>query len=253
MKHPGDRATGMWSEQMPAVLAGITGALVAGPEPASTVLEMITAASSQLLGFDAVGIMLADPRGGTEVVFASDEGAAFIELLQSQTAEGPCVDCIRIGRTISIVDLTGERRWPVFVPAALQSGYRAVHTIPMRLDGRTIGGVNLFHRAPRRLTASEECLGQVLADLAVLALAQETDPQIRTQRLTQETLLALNDRVTLGQAIGVVAGSLDIDADKARDVLERYVQRTGRSLREAANDITAGTLRPAELIGAHWD
>src|SRR5262245_43071800 len=124
------------------VLANITNSLVTGGRGGS-VLQLIDEACTRVLGVSAVGTMVLDPRGGIEVVAAAAEQARFVERLQSQIEQGPCLDCIRIGEMINVPDLSrASSEWPVFVPAALGAGYRAIHAFPLRLGDRAVGGLN---------------------------------------------------------------------------------------------------------------
>jgi GAF domain-containing protein len=233
-------------DTMVEVLGTITTYLLGGHD-AGAVLRAVTDACPQLLGIEACGILLADPRGGLEVAAASDERSGFLELLQSQLDQGPCIDCVHADTSVHAEDLRQERRWPDFVPAAIQAGYLAVHAIPMLLDGHAVGGLNLFHSAPRTLSDVEQQLAQSLADLAVLGLIQESQAPHRAARLAAQTIAALNDRVVIGQAVGMVAATVEIDADEARALLERHADAQSCSLSKVARDVTDGRLPPAAL------
>jgi hypothetical protein len=198
----------------------------------------------------AVGVILADPRGGLSVVSASDERTRSLELLQSQIAEGPCVDCVRDDAMVASADLEGDvDRWPAFTRAALDAGFRAVHAVPMRLAGGAVGGLNVFYAAVTPWEAWQERLGQVLADLAVLGLAQDDDPA-RTHRLAEQTLTTLNDRVMLAHAIGMVAGALDIGTEDARRLILDHAATHRNAVRDVAHRITSGNLDAAALLPA---
>src|SRR6202050_2471555 len=102
-------------------------------------LHLLTDRSVQLLDVDAVGLLLADPRGELRVVAASTEAARLIELFQIQNDQGPCLDCYRTGLPVQAADLTAEGdRWPQFAPAARQAGFTAVQALPMRLRQQII-------------------------------------------------------------------------------------------------------------------
>jgi GAF domain-containing protein len=234
------------------VLATITKRLLSGQD-VGAVLRSVTDACPRLLGIDACGILLADPRGGLEVAAASDERSALLELLQSQLEQGPCVDCVREATPIHSEDLRQERRWPEFVPGAIRTGYLAVHAVPMLLDGHAVGGVNILHSEPRVLSDAEQQLAQSLADLAVLGLIQESRAPHRAARLTQQAIEALNDRVVIGQAIGMVAATVGLDADEARVLLESHAGAQSRSLSQVARDITDGRLPPSALTADRTD
>ncbi|SFB19900.1 GAF domain-containing protein [Amycolatopsis marina] len=227
-------------------LAVITASLVGGHD-SSDVLRLVTSAGQDLLGSAATGVMVVDPRGGLEVVAASDERARFVELLQSHTKEGPCPDCIRSGEIVQVDDITEHRRrWPEFTEAARKAGYLAVLAVPMKLGDRTVGGLNLLHTTVTKPASWQLRLAQTLADLVVLSLSQERDLR-RSSRLAEQTLTALNDRVLVAHAVGLIAGTLDIDPHQARTALAAYAVGQGRPAPEIARAIAEGELAPEEL------
>lgn len=231
-------------------LAEITGLLVSG-ERGGAVLRVIDDACTRILGVASVGILVVDPRGGIDVVAASDEQARFVELLQSQVDEGPCLDCIHTNEVINVPDLSAARDiWPTFVPIALAAGYRAVHALPLRLGDRSVGGLNLLHTSELWLTELQQRLGQTFADLAVLGLSLERDSSRQMERLAEETLRALNDRAMVGQAVGMVAGALDIPPERARTMIGIYSRRYEHPARDLAQAIIDGRLNLADLTAA---
>jgi len=228
-------------------LSEITGALVDSQQDVGAVLFRSTTIGVELLSAAAVGIMIVDPRGGFGVVAASDERARLVELLQTQTESGPCPQCIRTGEVLAVPDLAVDPdRWPEFAAVARDIGYRAVLAIPMVLDGRTVGGLNVLYSQPTVFDQDDHRLSALLAALIVLELTQETGDQ-RADRLAERTLVLLNDRVHAGQATGFVAGTLDVSPARARGLLDDYSRRRAVPLRELARRITDGTLHPIEL------
>ncbi|MEU6153431.1 GAF and ANTAR domain-containing protein [Actinosynnema sp. NPDC047251] len=228
-------------------VVGIT-ALLTARHDGLTVLRAVVGACAAVLGADAVGVLVVDPRGGVEVAAASDERARFVELLQAQLREGPCVDSIRDDAVVAVDDFEGVRgRWPEFAEAALREGYRAVYAFPMRLLGRAVGGVNLLYTVPTRLPERVVRRGQGLADLAVLGLSQERGPR-RVERLAERTVAALHDRALVSQAVGVLLAVLSGGPEDARAVLERYSVRTGVPVSEVARALTDGSLDPHAVV-----
>jgi GAF domain-containing protein len=227
-------------------VAAITARLTARHD-GLTILRAVTDACADLLSADATGVLVRDPRGGVAVGSASDERARFVELLQVQFDQGPCLDSINNNTQVSSPDLDADRsRWPEFVDAALTAGYRSLYAFPLRLVSRAVGGINLLYRSRTELSTTTVDLGQALADLAVLGLTQERDER-RIERLAEQTLTTLNDRIHIGQAVGILAGALDLTPDDARALLAEYAKATGRSVRELARAITDGSLPPATL------
>src|ERR1700733_3223320 len=103
-------------------------------------LHMLTDRSVSLLAASAAGVVLADPRGELRVAAASSEEAGLLELFQLQDDQGACLGCFRTGKPITDGDLAAPaQRWPRFAAAAVQSGFRTVDALPMRLRDQVIG------------------------------------------------------------------------------------------------------------------
>lgn len=233
-------------EQLTTTLTALTAQLVSDHD-VDAVLRLVTSACVELLGAAATGVMLVDPRGGVAVVAASDERSRFVELLQANSEQGPCVDSIRADSVIRADDLAGcADRWPLFVPAALDAGFRSVHAVPMRLDGQAVGGLNLFFTVPTTPQPWQEQLVRLFADLAVIGISQERDSR-RADRLAERTLTTLNDRIELAHAIGLVAGTLGIEPEQARILIVTHAVALGVPVRDTARAITTGALPPADL------
>jgi hypothetical protein len=205
-------------------------------------LDRLAAHSLDLLSADAVGIMLADARGDLRVAAASSEDVQLVELLQVQTNEGPCMDCFRTAEPVSDNDLADAAdRWPAFVAAALEGSFRAVHAFPMRLRREAIGALNLFYRRPRSLPDSDRALGQALADIATLGILSERAVR-RAEVLNEQLQTALNSRVIIEQAKGVLAERGGLDMDAAFDRLRRYSRTRGARLSEVARQVVESRL-----------
>lgn len=234
-------------EHLADVLVEITTALVSDSD-SSELLRLVTASCTELLNASATGLLLADPRGGVEVVAASDETAHFLELLQAHADAGPCVECIDTGQIVSVPDLRDQdqQRWPVFAAAATRAGFAAIHAVPLRLNGRTLGGLNIFHTAATQLSRWQLQAAQGLTDLAVLGLTIEHDAR-RGARVAESTLTVLNDRIRLAQAVGLVAGARRIDAAAARLLIYRHATRRKIAVRDVAQALTSYELDPAAL------
>ena len=119
------------------------------------VLDRLVGYSVTLLAADAAGIMLVDSHDRLRVVASSCEESDWTELMQIQADEGPCIDCVRPGQPVTVVDLdTAAARWPRFAAVLRErtipdeGRYRSVHALPLRLRGDAIGGMSLFHTRP---------------------------------------------------------------------------------------------------------
>lgn len=235
------------SGRLADTLMDVTGNLVGGDVDTSAVLELVADACADIAGATASGILMNHPAGGIHVVAVSEEQPRLLTVLEAQYADGPLLDCMRAGSVVGSSDVsTRGDSWPRFAAAAAAGGFRAAYAVPMRLAGRTVGGLNLLYAARTVLDGSRLRLCQVLADLAVLGFAQECD-EARSERMFTQVLTMVNDRLHLGHAVGLVAGALDVDIETARTMIAGHARSNGFSIREVARTVTDGLLAPDDL------
>jgi GAF domain-containing protein len=212
-------------------------------------LDRLTRFCVQLLPADAAGIVLGDARRELRAVAASDEAARFMELLQLQSDEGPCLDCFQSGASVSVADLAdASDRWPSFVAAVLERGdFRSVHALPLRLRGRAIGALNLFAGTPGSPPELDLALGQALADVATIGILQERAIR-RGEVLNEQLQGALNNRVIIEQAKGVLAQYAGTAPSAAFEQLRRYARSRNLKLADLARRIVDRSFDPAEIL-----
>lgn len=203
-------------------------------------LHVLTERCVQLLGVSAAGILLTDQQETLQLVAASSERTRLLELFQLQTDQGPCVDCFNSGLPVSVPDIRSSGRWPRFTAAAAEVGFTSVHALPMRLRTEIIGALNLFGVEPGPLDDDRLRAGKALADIATIGLLQQR--AIRSRNLLTEQLqTALNSRVLIEQAKGVLAERLHLDLDQAFALLRRAARNRNRRLSELAQAVVDGT------------
>jgi transcriptional regulator with GAF, ATPase, and Fis domain len=195
----------------------------------------------ELFDVDAAGLMLADERGTLGVVGSSNEETRMLELFEIQNHEGPCPDCYRSGQTVIEEDLEHSERWPRFREEALSAGFYAAMAVPMRLRDDIIGALNLFRGRPGGLDADDRTACRALADVATIALIQER--ALREAKLLSDQLqAALNSRVVIEQAKGVLGALANVDMDTAFRLLRAYARTNNLLLASVARDVTEGRL-----------
>ncbi|TDC64672.1 ANTAR domain-containing protein [Micromonospora sp. KC207] len=204
-------------------------------------LHALTERCVELLGVSAAGLLLTDQRGTLQVVAASSERTRLLEQFQLQTDQGPCLDCFRTGQPVSVADLTlTTARWPRFTAAAADVGFAAVHALPMRLRSEVIGALNLFEVRPGALDKGKLRIGQALADVATIGLLQQRAIH-RREILTEQLQTALNSRVLIEQAKGVLAERLQVDVDRAFAILRDGARSRNRRLSELSQAVIDGS------------
>ena len=240
----------MDAELLSETFVELTDTMVAGFDVIDF-LHVLTDRSVQLLDVSAAGLLLADPRGELRVVAASSEAARLLELFQLQNDQGPCLDCFQTAAPVKVADLAqAAGRWPSFAAAVAQRGnFRSVHALPLRLRGRAIGALNLFRVIPGPLPEPDLALGQALADVATIGILQERAIH-RGELLNEQLQLALNSRVTIEQAKGVLAQYGGLELAAAFDELRHYARSHNVKLADLARRVVDKDVDLAEIIAA---
>jgi len=214
------------------------------------VVELLTRLADScvdVLDIAAAGLMLAGPDGHLRVMASSSEAMRLLELFELQSEEGPCLDCYRSGQAVVNQDLaTVDGRWPRFAAEALAAGFHSVHALPMRLRGTIIGALNLFQIEPGRIPQADVVAAQALADVATIAiLSHRASDEVRVENA--QLTRALNSRVVIEQAKGVVAERMGLDMEQAFHALRNHARDNNLLLTNVARSIAEGTMAPSAL------
>ena len=208
-----------------------------------------------LLGVSQAGLMLADQRGDLHLMATSNEATRIVELFQLQSTEGgPCVQACRTGVAVDVDDLTQETPWPRFADTAVAAGFRSVHAVPMRWHETTLGALNLFNEEPPSLGNEDQQLARAFADVATIAIVQQRSLH-RSSQLVEQLQSALNSRIVIEQAKGVLAEHGKVGMDLAFVSLRGFARDHNLKLaalaealvrrERSADDVLPGDPRPA--------
>lgn len=202
---------------------------------------------ADLLSASAVGLLVEDSAGRLGLLAASSGEARVVELFQLQNDEGPCLDCYRTGTPTASPDAEDlRRRWPAFAAEAAEQGIVAVHTVPIRTNGRTIGALNLFRDHPGRFSTVETDVAHAMASFGAVSIGQLVS-SAEGDRLRDQLQEALDSRVVLEQAKGVLAERHRIHPDEAFAQLRARARGQRRRLRDVAAEVVAGLLVEDEV------
>jgi transcriptional regulator with GAF, ATPase, and Fis domain len=198
---------------------------------------------AEVLDVSAAGVLLTDERGLLRMVAASTEQTRLLELLQTQTDQGPCPECFHTGQPVIVADLSAPiaaKRWPRFVAEARQAGFVSVHALPMRLRTDVMGALNLFDTQAGALDEHTIQLAQALADVATIGLLQARAIRQR-EGLAEQLRTALKSRIVIEQAKGVIAERHHIAVDQSFSLLRSSARDSNRRLSELARAIVDGS------------
>jgi GAF domain-containing protein len=229
--------TGSREARASAAFIALTDTLVADFDLVD-LLHVLIDACTDLLETDAGGLLLIDGRGDLRLMASSVEDLDVVEVVQLSASAGPCFDCFRTGEPVSVGDIEQDgASWPDFQRLAVRQGYRSVHATPMRLRGQVIGSLNLFSRKVGVLPREDVALAQSLTDVATIAILQERGTR-RLEDVGRQLQGALESRVVVEQAKGLVAESLGVDLDRAFTLLRQHARSTNQNLHDVATAVT---------------
>lgn len=205
-------------------------------------LQNLVDTSVSLLHSDAGGLLLADEFGVLTLVASTSEETSLVELLQLESGQGPCMEAFRSGEAVEVADIAavGEA-WPDFRDAALAQGFLSVLAVPMRLREDTIGTLNLFRASTGSMNEADVAIARGLADIATIGIMHER--AVREGDLARQQLQsALNSRVVIEQAKGVIAQLHSVSMDDAFRTLREYSRNNNVALRDVADLVVRRSL-----------
>lgn len=213
-------------------------------------LSTLLNACTDILGVDAGGILLADASGNLELVASTSEEAELVETITIAAGEGPCIDCFHTAAPVSVPDIESlAEKWPRFHRTALEQGFRSTYAVPMRLRDEVVGVMNLLHSEPGPTSEEDGTVAQALADLAVLGVLHERNFR-SPYAITEQMHLALDTRILIEQAKGVLAHEENLSMTQAFDALRSYARANGTTLRRVSEAVTHRTLAATEVVAA---
>lgn len=191
----------------------------------STLSSIVAGAVTIVPGARWAGISLID---GKRVVprVPSDPIVEKLDTLQSELNEGPCLDALREHRTVHILDMLTERRWPRYSQAALEHGVRSLLSFQLFVVRDNIGALNLYATEPGAFSEESMNVGRIVAQHASVAMAA-----VASERHFD---LALASRDVIGQAKGILMERYNVTGLQAFGLLTRLSQEQNTKLAELA-------------------
>ncbi|MFG6503799.1 GAF and ANTAR domain-containing protein [Microbacterium sp. P05] len=204
-------------------------------------LDTLVQECTVFVGSDAGGLLIADADGWLQLIASTNEEAEFVEIIQLNAGEGPCVDAYKTGVGVTVPDLSENNQWPAFSAEALKQGFRSMHAFPMRLRGETIGAMGLFSVTTGELSESDVAVAQSLADVATIGILQERSLRDTTM-VADQMQRALDSRVLIEQAKGVIAAQTGVNMHTAFAILRDYARNNQLKLGAVAERVAERTL-----------
>jgi GAF domain-containing protein len=206
--------------------------------PLDDALQQAVEAAATLYSGSGSGVMLADGEHVLHYVVATDGHGRDLERVQELTGTGPCVDALVEGHAVHTVDASTDERWPEIHEALADTAVRAVLGTPIHVGGAIVGSLNLYRDTtdpwPQEQIDGLVAFSRLVDRLLIAALHAE-----RHGRTVEQLEHALEHRVTIERAVGVLMEREQIDAVTAFQRLRSAARTNRRRAAEVAAELLA--------------
>jgi transcriptional regulator with GAF, ATPase, and Fis domain len=238
LREDGDVVTDS-TESLAADFARIARHLQAQATPDTTQRAITGTATAIVAGCEHAAISIIRRRGGVHTVASTSEVPVWVDGLQYELEEGPCLDALSEQRSYLVDDLAVDERWPRFGRrAVLEVGVRSMMSFRLFVEDDTIGALNLYSERVAAFDEHAHLIGSVLGAHAAIAVNAAREHE-RADQLDE----ALDASRRIGMAIGILMGTRRITEPQAFDAL----RRSSRSLNVKLRDIARHVVDTGEL------
>ncbi|MCU1571995.1 MAG: hypothetical protein JWO93_77 [Micrococcaceae bacterium] len=199
---------------------------------------MLAVFAKQAIGAaDGVSVALAE-NGTTRTVVASDTFVQDADDIQYGLDEGPCVSALQEHRAFVSDFLPADRRWPRPGPRVGWIGIHSPLSLPLLIEGRDVGAINIYARSKQAFDREAERLGALFAAPAAVSVANAVVIS-RAHKYAAQMQAAVSSHAVIDQAIGVMISRSGITETEALEALRLLSQREGIKVIDAARRIVA--------------
>jgi hypothetical protein len=214
--------------------------------PLLEVLQRLCHAAVRDLSMTGCWVRLMTEPEPSDVGVVSDPTSQALEELQFTLGEGPCIDAFASREPVLDANLSAadEGRWPIYAPAALAHGARAIFAFPLQVGAARVGVLGMYADHPGGFTATTMSRALAFAEVATEAVL---DGQAVAAQGTAAPGLdeAMDHRAELYQAQGMVMVQLSSSLADAMVIVRGHAYSHQRSLGAVAHDVVTGRLRLA--------
>ncbi|MFH7596704.1 ANTAR domain-containing protein [Streptomyces racemochromogenes] len=206
--------------------------------PAEDVPGRLCAALLNLLPVTGLALNLTAEGIYSTTLGATDATASRLADIQFTLGEGPGVRAAEVSAPVLAPDLSQDaRRWPLFVPQALQTGARAMYAIPLGNSTVVIGTLDLYRDTAGRLAPADLASAVLAADASTAVLAGLDHGKASPEGVASWLHGAGEAHNEVYQAAGMLMAQLGAKADEALLLLRARAFREGRTATEVAEDV----------------
>jgi len=201
-------------------------------------LRQVVKTIAGLLGADGGALTVVDQDGAARWATATSQPAYLLTQVEQDFKEGPGVDARATGQPVTIPDLRLGQRWLRLGPVAASHSVRAALAAPVQAGGRTLGALTVIMATPRLWSQAEAQAISGYASILGRLLVTAADAA-QQRRLAGQLQAALDSRILIEQAKGVLMARKGLPSSQAFQVLRHTARSSSRKLTDVAAEIIA--------------
>lgn len=202
-------------------------------------LQQVVQAAVDLFGLSGAGLMMVGDDDILRHVVATDAGGEALESVQEAFGHGPCVDSLYLDQVVTTSDVTTDERWPGLGERLAPHAIGGVLGVPVRLAGTAVASLNVYQDRPHSWDDSDvealSAFGRVLETVLMTAVLAD-----QRNELVQQLQRALDHRVHIERAVGVLMGRHGMDAVAAFNRLRSESRSQRRRVIDVARELLDG-------------
>jgi GAF domain-containing protein len=218
--------------------------LVLRDETLETTLQRIVEVAHRAIP-DTVGVSITLKRGRRPyTAVATSPAVQAIDEREYAVDEGPCITAMETGEVQVLDDVATEARWPKFTRVCREEGLGSTLGVPLCDGGEAYGAMNVYATTAHAFSEDHQQSALLLAEQAGVALAN-TRTYVECGDRIRQLQEALETRVVIEQAKGILMVTERCGPDAAFEILKARSQRANRKLRAIAEDVVGAATPPA--------
>jgi GAF domain-containing protein len=177
---------------------------------------------------DAAGVILII-EGQPTTTAVSDRLTVEVDLVQYGSGEGPCLAAIETGEVIRIDMIDRDSRFTRMAPGSLALDVNSVLSLPLIVDGQSVGAMNLYSRTPDAFDDRSLELARPSADYAAEVITS-SPLYAYSLDLVEGLMETVENRMIIEQAKGVLMETERETGEEALDRLRMLALTSGEAM-----------------------
>lgn len=198
--------------------------------------------AAAILGATGAGVSVATEDDRLLFVTATSGAVIEIEHTQQDQQAGPCVQAFQTGEVVTVSKISELDTWPEYRASAASAGFESVAAFPLAVGGRRIGSLNVYHADERVWDDHDVSAAHVLADIATTYIVRAGE-LAEAKQVSDQLQSALDSRILIEQAKGMLARDHDVGVDEAFGLLRKLSRDRNTPLRQIAEAVVNLGLR----------